>query len=423
MRSRLVYSRGGWDCACTIKESSETMIRGRFLSVLVVAAVVISCAPARPPRIQSADPEARALIEQLASRYPPLYENGYLFGAARADGGPDEARDADYDRVQAAYNRLKSMGILAFPQLVAASDDPRYSFSRVVAANYNLSIGNACFEIVASQVLPGGYGYKSRKGAGGRDASNPQYDWNRGVGENLKKWWVMRKGRSLAEVQISVARWTIAREQAIGFIDETQRNQVLRPLLARLRELGAPDALSGIPAATLGTAGSETFRTKSESAAPAHADPSPAPPPIVLGQIAIDGPLSGWYHVSAPDVEAYVRKYEDRGWMAGLTDERSLDDVLGLSGNPSVKRIRQEHNLATRPTDVSPPSRVSEVFVSYYLKQHDDVPIPKLFDREQQREATIQQAIRQVRRRLMAVGRMGAWRDRAGAFGVALVPE
>jgi hypothetical protein len=215
------------------------MSRGGFALLPVLAALLVSCTPApRPNTTPTADREARALIEQLPSRFPPLFEDN-TWGLYETP--PDKARDIDFDRVQATYGRLRSMGITAFPALVAAIDDKRYSFSRVYAAWRNLTVGDACFDILESQVDYDGFGYKSRHGAGGRDSVKPQYLWNIRTDGKLKEWWAQGKSRSLAELQIESLRWTIAREQAIGFVSEEQRTQVLGPLLGRLKELGVQD--------------------------------------------------------------------------------------------------------------------------------------------------------------------------------------
>ncbi|MDB5292772.1 MAG: hypothetical protein JWL69_4013 [Phycisphaerales bacterium] len=129
------------------------------------------------------------------------------------------------------------MGIAAFPDLIAASEDKRYSFSMTTAAWGNHSVGDACFMIIESQVESYPYGYKSREGTNGRQAIQPEYLEYARSGEGLKSWWERHKARSLPELQEEVLRWRIDQEKSIGFVDQAQRREILEPLESRLEQI------------------------------------------------------------------------------------------------------------------------------------------------------------------------------------------
>ena len=203
----------------------------RAYPLVLLAVVAFSCvSPATDTEPEQSNAEVRALIEELAARFPPAHETGFhdlneFFGL----GHRDDPRERDAERVSAARDRLKEMGPVAFPDLVACSDDTRYSFSRVVAAWVNHSVGQACFEIIAEQIdhVPGRSGYKD----------NPEYIYHVSRTIGLKKWWARNKHRALRDLQIESVRWTIAQEKARGFPDDARRRQVLVPLEKRLDEL------------------------------------------------------------------------------------------------------------------------------------------------------------------------------------------
>jgi hypothetical protein len=234
------------------KPGGNPMKLGCFLSYsampTVALAMLSSCAgnvPAdnRPP---AHDP-IEILIKGLASRFPPLHEDGYWGSFDYGDSPTQDARSADAKRVQVSYGKLRSLGIKAFPELVAASDDKRYSFSQVVAAWNNLSVGDACFEIMESQVDFWGSGYKSRIGADGHYAAKPLYLWKIRQDGALRQWWAQHRAASLRDLQLESLHWTIRQEQSIGFVDEHQRQKILSPLYARLAQLDADDAAAARP--------------------------------------------------------------------------------------------------------------------------------------------------------------------------------
>lgn len=212
---------------------------GFFLGI-----VLASCAAQAPAPLANDQTESARLIQDLVSKFPPAHEDEYRGKFRRPlKDSPQEKdlpQERDALRVRKAYERLRSMGIAAFDDLVAASDDERYSFSAAYAAWENHSVGAACFMIIKSQVDTWGYGYKLRDGANGKRAVKPQYLWHVRETEGLTRWWKQRRGAELRELQIESLRWTIAREEAIGFTSEAQRQLVVGPLEKRLNEIGGP---------------------------------------------------------------------------------------------------------------------------------------------------------------------------------------
>lgn len=181
--------------------------------------------------------EINSLIHQLASTLPPTVKDGdWGNGPFFRDLETLEGRDAE--RVHRAKERLKEFGVVAFPQLIAARDDPRFSYSASYAAWVNHSVGEACYFIIESQVDFYGYGYKARKGSDGQPHSKLRFMWtNYHEKKQLETWLAERKGKSLAELQIEALEWTIAQEQTAGFSDKEQEDSILDPLMKRLREL------------------------------------------------------------------------------------------------------------------------------------------------------------------------------------------
>lgn len=224
-------------------------MRRSCLPVLMAIALIawIGCAhgPPSSKRTSIHRVELGELIEQLASNYLPAYEDGEremlnLNRSIFAEDSPINAAEQDAVRVSQAYGKLWRIGFTAFDQLVAASNDPRHSFSEIYAAWRNHSVGDACFMIIESQVDFYGEGYKSRDGVDGRHSVKPQYLWYVRENQGLEVWWTKRRGRSLADLQIESLVWTIERENEMGFTDDTQRDRILSPLqrrLALLREM------------------------------------------------------------------------------------------------------------------------------------------------------------------------------------------
>jgi hypothetical protein len=218
-------------------------MRTQLLGVLLLC--LQSCAATPTPKQSQAPSTASRLIEGLASSFPPKFPDLYWGGGQDVlptSPAEDRSRERDKLRVLQNFERLRYMGIAAFDDLVAASDDPRHSFSAEYAALLNHSVGDACFMIIESQVDFARPIDKSRIDKNGWSVS---YLFDVRRIEGLQSWWAPRRKRSLQQLQIESLVWTIAKEEEIGFADDAERFKVLGPLVTRLDQLKkTPDVTS-----------------------------------------------------------------------------------------------------------------------------------------------------------------------------------
>jgi hypothetical protein len=147
--------------------------------------------------------------------------------------GTDRATKENYVSVQAAYKQLVDRGFAAFGDLIAASDDPRFSYSVVVAAWNNISVGIACTDIVAGQIEQ----VSDRENYKGM----PDYIWDIREHEGLKKWWAEHQNQTLRDLQIECLKWTIAAEKTKPANPDLPLDNILPPLQKRLQELETAD--------------------------------------------------------------------------------------------------------------------------------------------------------------------------------------
>lgn len=183
-----------------------------------------------------------ALIDELASRYPPepdrfhTEKDGPTF-IPKSDAERDASRE-DHTRVWKARTDLVNLGTAAFPDLAANSRDPRYSYSAHTQEILWRSVGDACFSIIEEQVdMLKRPRYFTRERPGGGRAGQPYYLLTMRQSPGLEAWWEARKARSLRELQIEAIEWTIREEEKSGFTDDAQRHEVLDPLEIRLAEV------------------------------------------------------------------------------------------------------------------------------------------------------------------------------------------
>jgi len=169
----------------------------------------------------SGNEKVDALVCQLVSKRPAPYRSGYSdppIAVVFADGycTPE---------VEAAIKKLQEMGPTIFPALVNHLGDDRYSYSEVVAAWDNCSVGDAVVEVLDD----GHYmhcGYKFRDTPSGSDGGYLNFDgYLRARG--AEAWAEWAKSKSRLEIQMDFIDWCIARENERGFIDEAQRKTIL----------------------------------------------------------------------------------------------------------------------------------------------------------------------------------------------------
>jgi hypothetical protein len=161
-----------------------------------------------------------------------------------AQGGaePSAKFPAGYDvkaqeRIAAARQKLHDNFERALPFLIDAIDDSRYCMTINWAggdAYYNYSVGQVCRDVIASQLEV----YRDRIGFSG-----PLHWHQYNYGPIDRQWWVARKGRSLAELQIEAVDWAIKRRKAepkdeVGEerADEIANLQKLRNEIARSKK-------------------------------------------------------------------------------------------------------------------------------------------------------------------------------------------
>lgn len=163
-----------------------------------------------------------ALVRQLVSQRPAPYRSGY------SDPPVAVVFATRYctPEVDTAFKYLRELGPAAFPSLVKHLGDDRYSYSDVGEAWENHRVGDAIVEI-----LDDGYymhsGYKWRKtpsGSGGRYISFDDYLMAKGA----EAWAEWAKSRSRLEIQIDFIDWCISKENERGFVDETQKKQIIQ---------------------------------------------------------------------------------------------------------------------------------------------------------------------------------------------------
>ncbi len=215
------------------------MKRAANIAIKVLAFSLAACGPSRGPTaaVTAHNPRVKALIGELASKFPPLHADGDSMVTDAFMPRDPSPRTYDEDRVQRAMKDLTAMGVSAFPDLIENLSDRRFSQSTNYQAWENESVGDTCFGIIESQVDFYGTGYLTREGEDGQQHLKPQYLWDIRDEGGLMEWWGARKGRSLTELQVESLRWTISKENEIGFPTGTDMRLYLDPLEKRLGEL------------------------------------------------------------------------------------------------------------------------------------------------------------------------------------------
>lgn len=149
--------------------------------------------------------EIESLIDQLASKNPaPLIENDRIKPKWPKDYNVEHQRS-----VQDAFFRLEAMGKEAIPYLIRRPDDPRFSYTDSSAVYYNLTVGEACTEIIErnGDVMRG---------------KRPSYF--REEAKDLRKWWSKNHRLSLRELQIQTLEWRIEVEQGRSVHGDSPRD-------------------------------------------------------------------------------------------------------------------------------------------------------------------------------------------------------
>jgi len=202
------------------------------------------------------DSKIREFIEQLASKNSPQPIDYPEY--SRVSGAPSPNFPNDWDEnhqkiVDDAQKQLTDIGKPAFPILLEFLGDRRYSKTIAVATEHNLNVGQVCKLIVERNVDLIGIRYKSREGADGKTYMSQDY-FRVKYPHDIKRWWHENYQKPLKQARIDVLKWTIEREEKIGFPkgnDGKWRMDELRSKLAEIEAEPQPSenfrALTSLP--------------------------------------------------------------------------------------------------------------------------------------------------------------------------------
>ena len=160
-----------------------------------------------------------ALVRQLVSNRPAPYPSG-------TPDTPGAVQFGKYmtPEVQTAMKKLKSMGPVIFPALAKHVWDDRYSYSDIVAAWGNYTVGDAVVEVLCDgHYMHSGYKWRESPSGGAGCLSFKSYLQARGY----DAWSEWAKTKTRLEIQMDFIDWCIGQENARGYTDENQRRRIL----------------------------------------------------------------------------------------------------------------------------------------------------------------------------------------------------
>jgi len=112
--------------------------------------------------------------------------------------------------------------------------DDRYSYSYILAAWLNFSVGDAVIEILSDHWdLP--YEYKDRPTPSGEMNAFAfrDYLFERGP----EKWAEWAKDKSRSEIQMDFLHWGLAKEEQRGFVNDQQRKEIVNAYKAAMSNI------------------------------------------------------------------------------------------------------------------------------------------------------------------------------------------
>jgi hypothetical protein len=191
---------------------------------VVLMPILLSAAPAPTvddPRLP--EKEIAELVDQLVS--PNVAPTRRGPGMKYPEGFDREAQK----RVFEAWQKLRSLGLDAFPAVIKRLDDDRYSFTNDGAwVKENWTVGRACADIICGHLQPFGtlpYA-RGNKGDSRPFVLRPSYCAEHGLSspELAAAWWSKNKDKKLLELQIEAIEWTIAEEsKSTRFSDDERK--------------------------------------------------------------------------------------------------------------------------------------------------------------------------------------------------------
>ncbi|HEY5909625.1 MAG TPA: hypothetical protein VJA21_03365 [Verrucomicrobiae bacterium] len=117
------------------------------------------------------------------------------------------------------------MGPKIFPALAKHFWDDRYSYSDMVVAWHNYTVGEVVLEIF-SDGNPVYGGYKGRKTPSG-EAVYPSFREYLKAQGFVEDWAEKAKTKSPSEIQVDYIDWCVAAEKKRGFTDPVQKKEIL----------------------------------------------------------------------------------------------------------------------------------------------------------------------------------------------------
>lgn len=158
-----------------------------------------------------------AMVQQLVSKRPAPYPtNDWTAPLLDIYATPE---------VYTAKTRLTEIGPRIFPALVKHLRDDRYCYSAYISAWANISVGDTVLEILsAGTYWPCPYKGRATPSGGVLGLTFREYLNSR----DLEKWAEWAKDRTRQEIQRSFLQWCLDREREVGFVDESQRNEIER---------------------------------------------------------------------------------------------------------------------------------------------------------------------------------------------------
>jgi len=162
-----------------------------------------------------------ALVVKLVSDRPAPFPSAYW--------GPEIDKIEYFNgymtlQVSNAIARLKQMGPSIFPALMKHLHDDRYSYSIVVEAWNNETVGNAVVEVLCDgHYMYSGYKWRDTASGSGVYLSFPDYL----KAKDPEKWAEWAKDKTKLEIQLDFIDWCVAKENERGFVGEAQKKKLL----------------------------------------------------------------------------------------------------------------------------------------------------------------------------------------------------
>jgi hypothetical protein len=196
----------------------------RILGFLSILATSLHAEDAKLAVVDSGSREVDAAVVQLISQRPAPFPSGY------SDPEIDSLQiltNLPYmtPQVSNAMAKLKAMGPSIYPALIKHLRDDRYSYSDIVAAWDNYTVGDAVIEIVSDgHYMWNGYKFRKTPSGTGLLLSFKEYL----MAKEPEKWAEWAKSKTKLDIQMDFIDWCVGKEKARGFVDTAQEKELLK---------------------------------------------------------------------------------------------------------------------------------------------------------------------------------------------------